>query len=263
MKTHVPSATALQLLQIAQLAGQRIMAIYATDFSAREKTDHSPVTLADEQAETIILAGLAQFFPKIPVIAEESVAAGRIPEIQDTFFLVDPLDGTKEFLSRNGEFTVNIALIENGAPALGVVYAPAINKIYFGEVAFSAGQTSLEPTDNLANAIWEPLNVRKTPDDGATVLASRSHRDAETDAYLSMLKISQIIGAGSSLKFCTIAAGEADLYPRFGRTMEWDTAAGHAVLAAAGGKVNNVDGTPLLYGKRNRGFDNPAFIASA
>jgi 3'(2'), 5'-bisphosphate nucleotidase len=163
MKTHVPSATALQLLQIAQLAGQRIMAIYATDFSAREKTDHSPVTLADEQAETIILAGLAQFFPKIPVIAEESVAAGRIPEIQDTFFLVDPLDGTKEFLSRNGEFTVNIALIENGAPALGVVYAPAINKIYFGEVAFSAGQTSLEPTDNLANAIWEPLNGKPVP----------------------------------------------------------------------------------------------------
>jgi 3'(2'),5'-bisphosphate nucleotidase len=258
-----PSATILNLIELALQAGREIMAIYATDFSARVKSDSSPVTAADERAEAIILAGLKKRWPKIPVIAEESAAAGRIPEFENKFFLVDPLDGTKEFLSRNGEFTVNIALIENGQPLLGVVYAPAINQIYWGEAGIGSAKAELKTTDNVSSISWQKIQTRSLPEDGATVLASRSHRDAETDAYLATLKVKQIIGAGSSLKFCTIAAGEADIYPRFGRTMEWDTAAGHAVLAAAGGKVNRADGSPLLYGKRERGFDNPAFIASA
>ena len=258
-----PSPTVFSLLELAQLAAKAIMAIYATDFAARSKSDHSPVTEADEKAEAIILAGLKKLWPKIPVIAEEAAAAGHVPEFTNQFFLVDPLDGTKEFVSRNGEFTVNIALIENGYPILGVVYAPAINRIYWGEKNIGSAKAQLKPEDDLSKATWQKIVPRSLPADGATVLASRSHRDAETDAYLEKLHVKEIISAGSSLKFCTLAEGQADIYPRFGRTMEWDTAAGHAVLAAAGGKVRKADGTSLLYGKRERGFDNPAFIASA
>ncbi len=258
-----PSPTVYKLLDLAQSAATAIMAIYATEFSTRTKSDHSPVTQADEKAEAIILAGLKLFWPNIPVIAEEAAAAGHVPAFESQFFLVDPLDGTKEFVSRNGEFTVNIALIENGNPILGVVYAPAIDLIYWGEAGIGSAKAKLKPEDDLSAANWQKIQTRAQPLEGATVLASRSHRDAETDAYLSTLKVHQLIGAGSSLKFCTIAAGEADLYPRFGRTMEWDTAAGHAVLTAAGGKVALVDGSPLFYGKRERSFDNPAFIASA
>lgn len=258
-----PSPHVLKLLELAQLAARAIMAIYATDFAARNKSDNSPVTQADEKAEAIILAGLKQYWPEIPVIAEEAAAAGHMPECKNQFFLVDPLDGTKEFVSRNGEFTVNIALIENGQPILGVVYAPAIQLIYWGEAGVGSAKAALKPEDDLLIAQWQKIKIRSLPQDGATVLASRSHRDTETDAYLATLKVKQIIGAGSSLKFCTIAAGAADIYPRFGRTMQWDTAAGHAILAAAGGKVNQADGTPLIYGKRMHGFDNPAFIASA
>jgi 3'(2'), 5'-bisphosphate nucleotidase len=258
-----PSPQVYNLLELAQSAATAIMAIYATDFEARSKSDHSPVTKADEQAEAIILAGLKRLWPEIPVIAEEAAAAGHVPEFKNQFFLVDPLDGTKEFVSRNGEFTVNIALIENGNPILGVVYAPAIDLIYWGEAGIGSAKTVLKPNSDLSSANWQKIHPRLLPPEGATVLASRSHRDAATDAYLSTIKVNQLMGAGSSLKFCTIAAGDADLYPRFGRTMEWDTAAGHAVLAAAGGKVLQVDGLPLLYGKRERGFDNPAFIASA
>ena len=239
------------------------MDIYATDFSAKAKADLSPVTIADEEAEKIILAHLKKYWPDIPVVAEEAAAAGKIPAVADQFFLVDPLDGTKEFLSRNGEFTVNIALIKNGAPVSGVVYAPALSRMFIGNIEFGAAQAQLAVGDQLSAANWQAIKVRALPAGGATVLASRSHRDAETETYLATLNVKEIIGAGSSLKFCTIAAGEADIYPRFGRTMEWDTAAGHAVLAAAGGKVCIVEGSPLKYGKSERGFDNPAFIASA
>ncbi len=258
-----PSKTVHSLLMLAQQAACAIMAIYGTDFSARSKDDHSPVTEADEKAEAIILAGLKSLWPHIPVIAEEAAAAGHIPEFSNQFFLVDPLDGTKEFVSRNGEFTVNIALIENGHPILGVVYAPAINVIYWGERNQGGAKAFLKPDDDLTKVEWQKLVPRPLPAEGATVLASRSHRDAATDAYLANLHVREIISAGSSLKFCNLAEGKADIYPRFGRTMEWDTAAGHAVLLAAGGKVTNTDGSPLLYGKRERGFDNPAFIASA
>lgn len=254
----------LALVRLAHEAGKVIMAIYAAPIEVSTKADRSPVTEADQKAEDVILAGLKSLFPNIPVVAEESVAKGNIPDIGESFFLVDPLDGTKEFISRNGEFTVNIALIENGAPVFGVVYAPAIDDMYFGRVGKGAIcakiKTSL-PWAGIGNA--SPIATRPLPAEGATVLASRSHCDAETEAFIARTKVAKLVSAGSSLKFCKVAAGEADLYPRFGRTMEWDTAAGHAILLAAGGKVVTTDGTPLAYGKESRGFDNPAFIASA
>ena len=195
-----------------------------------------------------------------PVISEEAASAGRIPEVARHFFLVDPLDGTKEFISRNGEFTVNIAKVDQGVPVLGVVYAPALSRIFWGEMGKGAAEGKV--VDGKAQG-WQPLRVRDCPGDGATVVASRSHRDEATDEYLKKINVKSLCSAGSSLKFCLVAAGEADLYPRFGRTMEWDTAAGHAVLLAAGGKVLTTEGNPLAYGKRERGYDNPGFIASA
>lgn len=258
--TIAPSARMQSLIDLSIVAGREIMAIYATDFSAKAKGDLTPVTEADEAAERIILAGLARIEPAIPVISEEAASAGRIPEASTQFFLVDPLDGTKEFISKNGEFTVNIALVENGIPVMGVVYAPALKRIFWGETGVGAAQGK---TDGDAASGWTALGVRNLPADGATVVASRSHRDEATEDYLKSVKVKSLCSAGSSLKFCLVAAAEADLYPRFGRTMEWDTAAGHAVLSAAGGKVMTVDGPVLTYGKRARGYDNPGFIASA
>jgi 3'(2'),5'-bisphosphate nucleotidase len=255
-----PNRLVESLIALSIAAGREIMAIYSTDFSAKHKGDLSPVTEADEAAERIILTGLAKLDPAIPVISEEAASAGRIPEVSDRFFLVDPLDGTKEFISKNGEFTVNIALVELGLPIAGVVYAPALRRLFWGEHGRGAAQGTVE---NNGASGWTSLGVRQCPADGATVVASRSHRDAATEDYLKTVKVNSIASAGSSLKFCLVAAGEADLYPRFGRTMEWDTAAGHAVLWAAGGKVVTVDGPPLTYGKRSRGYDNPGFIASA
>jgi len=244
-----PSPQTQHLIALANAAGRAIMSIYATDFTTKTKSDQSPVTEADEAAERIILEGLAKF--NIPVISEEAAAQGRIPAIADHFFLVDPLDGTKEFISRNGEFTINIAEIKQGVPVSGVVFAPARQRIFWGEIGKGAAEDDT------------PIHVRKPPLDGLTVAASRSHRDAATDEYLSKINVKSLCSAGSSLKFCLIAAGEADLYPRFGRTMEWDTAAGHAVLLAAGGKVLTTEGIPLSYGKREQGYANPPFIASA
>jgi len=252
------------LCQIAIKAGAAIMEHYANDVVASAKEDNSPVTIADQDAERIILEGLRKIAPDIPVISEEAAAAGHIPAFSDRFFLVDPLDGTKEFLKKNGEFTVNIALIENRVPTAGVVYAPAKNRIFYAsgpgkafeqDVAANAeGSTENAPAP-------KPISVRKPDDDGLVIIASRTHRDHKTEEYLSHYNVKEFLAAGSSLKFCLIAAGEADLYPRHGRTMEWDTAAGHAVLAAAGGSVKELDGKPLLYGKSERGLDNPHFVA--
>ena len=255
-----PTTETTAVVNLALSAGREIMSIYATDFSSHTKNDLSPVTNADEAAEKIILAGLAMLDPATPVISEEAASAGRIPQVANRFYLVDPLDGTREFVSRNGEFTVNIARIENGSPVMGVVYAPAIRRIFWGEVAKGAAEGKVADDGSVT---WKKLLVRQCPREGAIVVASRSHRDHATEDYLKTVKVAKLVSAGSSLKFCLIAAGEADLYPRFGRTMEWDTAAGHAVLLAAGGKVLNSDGQPLSYGKRERGFDNPGFIASA
>lgn len=235
------------------------MSVYASDFAVRAKSDLSPVTEADEAAERIILAGLAEADPKTPVISEEAYSAGKREPAGERFYLVDPLDGTREFLSRNGEFTVNIGLIEKGEPVAGVVFAPALSFIYAALVGHGVwkAQTLEGTAEN-----WTRIVSRVIPSEGPTVIASRSHRDPETEKFLKKIKPKHLISAGSSLKFCRIAEGSADIYPRFGRTMEWDTAAGHAVLLAAGGKVLMEDGNPLGYGKVERGFDNPAFIAS-
>jgi 3'(2'),5'-bisphosphate nucleotidase len=244
------------LVGIVLEAGTIVMRHYAGPAVHREKEDHSPVTAADEEAEELILRRLGELAPHIPVIAEESAAAGRLSDISGgTFFLVDPLDGTKEFLSRNGEFTVNIALVENGVPTAGVVFAPAINRLFWGCDAQSFERNTLTGKSG-------PVAVRDVPAGGLTAVASRSHRDSATDDFLASYQVADLRAAGSSLKFCVLAAGEADIYPRLGRTMEWDTAAGDAVLRAAGGRVTLVDGTtPLLYGNADRGFANPSFVA--
>jgi 3'(2'), 5'-bisphosphate nucleotidase len=247
------------LIYTAQRAGGAIMAVYATGFAVRDKEDASPVTAADEAAEKIILADLAEIAPEIPVVAEESVSAGKVPEVAGKFFLVDPLDGTREFISRRDEFTVNIALIENGEPVLGVVLAPARRELFWGDVAAGrAGHMDAEP-DGTMPLMGTPLRARAAPADGLVAVASRSHRSPETDAFLANYPVKEFRSIGSSLKFCLVAAGQADLYPRLGTTMEWDTAAGHAVLTAAGGSVTTLDGGPFRYGKP--GFRNGNFLA--
>ena len=241
------------LVKLALDAGQAIMKIYGRDFAISQKSDASPVTEADVAAEKIILAGLSHDFPLIPVVSEEEFSAGHKVAIGETFFLVDPLDGTKEFISRNGEFTVNIGLIHKGIPVMGVVYAPALGQVFAGQLGVGAQKAST-PELNFA-----PIKARPCPPEGPTILASRSHLDAETKAFIDAQKPAALSNAGSSLKFCRLAEGVADLYPRFGRTMEWDTAAGHAVLLAAGGSLTKPDGTAFPYGKD--GFANGAFIA--
>jgi len=247
------------LIYTAQRAGGAIMAVYATDFVVKDKADTSPVTVADEAAEKIILADLAAIAPGIPVVAEESVAAGRVPVIAERFFLVDPLDGTREFVSRRDEFTVNVALVENGVPVMGVVFAPARHELYWGDVgAGKAGHINADP-DGTMPSMGTAISARQPPTRGLTAVASRSHRTPETDAYLAGFTVAEFLSIGSSLKFCLVAAGKADLYPRIGTTMEWDTAAGHAVLSAAGGSVTDLDGGPFRYGKP--GFKNGNFVA--
>jgi 3'(2'), 5'-bisphosphate nucleotidase len=252
------------MLCLALDAGARIMAVYAGPIEARQKADRSPVTEADDAAEAVILEGLKRAEKDTPVISEEAFTAGHVPEVGRRFFLVDPLDGTKEFLSGNGEFTVNIALIENGAPVLGVVYAPARNLLYSAEAKGLAFERRIEGRAGAAaldSVEAHPIHVRRADLSRIVAVASRSHRNPETEAFLKRYAVETFIEAGSSLKFCLIAAGKADLYPRLGPTMEWDTAAGHAVLAAAGGRVVTLDGAPLTYGKVRDGFRNPHFIA--
>jgi 3'(2'), 5'-bisphosphate nucleotidase len=243
-------------------AGRAVREIYRSGFAVYRKDDATPVTDADHASEAIILAHLARAAPAAAVVAEEAVAAGRIPVTGTEFFLVDPLDGTREFVARRGEFTVNIALVRAGAPVLGVVYAPECGPngvLYAGDVAAGEAFRS-EPQADGRLARREPIRVRAVPRSGLTAVASRSHRSPETDTYLDRYVVSERVSIGSSLKFCLVAEGKADLYPRLGTTMEWDTAAGHAVLAAAGGKVLAPDGTPLAYGKA--GFRNTWFVAS-
>lgn len=235
--------------RLAREAGAAIMAYYALDCRLDDKSDASPLTAADLAADGVICAGLRLAYPEITLISEEQSATHHTAKA-DRFFLVDPLDGTKEFLSRNGQFTVNIALIEHGMAVAGVVFAPALNRMFLG----AKGLGSIE-TDGYGT---KAIHVRKAPESPVAV-ASRSHRSPETDAFLAARNITQCVSAGSSLKFCLVAAGEADLYPRFGPTMEWDTAAGHAVLEAAGGKVLSPDGSTFVYGKTN--YRNGDFIA--
>ncbi len=244
-------------LELAFQAGKRIMEIYNGKIDIAYKKDTSPVTKADEEAEKIILNGLKDSFPSLPIIAEEEATKGNIPEICNRFVLVDPLDGTKEFINRNGAFTVNIALIENTHPVAGIVHAPALKRTFTGIKNKGAYE--------IKNGTPCPIEARQPPKANIIAVASRSHPDEKTQNYLKKRNVNQTVSIGSSLKFCLLAAGEADLYPRFGRTMEWDTAAGHAILSAAGGHVTNQDGSIFCYGKRNQpndcDFANPPFLA--
>lgn len=249
--------------RLALAAGKAVMDVFNGECTVKHKADESPVTVADHAAEAIILAGLRAAYPDIPCVAEEEVAQGHLPPTLDgEFFLVDPLDGTKEFINKRPDFTVNIALIRNGVPEIGVVYAPASGKLYGG----CKGRAEEILVDaNFAAVSRRPISVRVCGDK-PTLVASRSHRTAETDDYISRFEQADLVSVGSSLKFCMLAAGAADHYPRFGRTMEWDTAAGDAVLRAAGGMTRTLDGKPLVYGKRNQATDsdfaNPHFISS-
>lgn len=248
--------------RLALAAGREIMRVYHAGFEVDRKADASPVTEADRRAEKIILAGLREAFPAVPCVAEEEVSAGIVPaDLGHAFFLIDPLDGTKEFVNRRTDFTVNIALVRGGVPKVGVVFAPCTGRLYSGQPGFAE---FVEVDADFVVTARHAIAARAggTP---LAVVASRSHNTPETDAYIASLGAAEIVSVGSSLKFCLVAAGEADVYPRFGRTMEWDTAAGDAVLRAAGGSTVTLDGAPLTYGKRRQAndadFANPHFIA--
>ncbi|MFD1694534.1 3'(2'),5'-bisphosphate nucleotidase CysQ [Roseibium aestuarii] len=273
--THspIPAQSARELCELAVEAGARILEIYAkASVDATAKADGSPVTAADEAAEAVILAGLSARFPAIPVVAEESVEAGHLPAVTDRYFLVDPLDGTKEFISRNGQFTVNIALIEAGVPVFGVVYAPALGELYWGGAlardlggAGERGAFRATVTDGVIGAPVA-ISVRRAPEAGLTVLASRSHLSPETADFIDRFEVADRVSVGSSLKLCWVATGQADLYPRLSPTMQWDIAAGDAVLRAAGGLVLEAEGwTPRAYavpaGATKQDLLNPHFVA--
>ncbi len=255
--SHEDLLAALRL--IAERAGKVILGYYVEggEIEVRRKEDASPVTEADEAAEAFILEALEKLTPEIPAVSEEAASAGHLPDVTgDRFWLVDPLDGTKEFISRNGEFTVNIALIQEGVPVAGVVHAPAMAMTWAGARNDGTALATFAETDKPDMDI----RTREIPAEGAVVVASRRHGSGdELEGFLAGYTVADRVSAGSSVKFCLVAAGRADLYPRFGRTMEWDTAAGHAVLRAAGGEVRTTEGQPLTYGKP--GFENPHFIA--
>ncbi len=246
--------------RLALEAGEVIMQIYAApDFDVRAKSDNSPVTAADEAADALISAGLRAAFPDVPLVTEEQAASHS--QSVSTFLIVDPLDGTKEFVQRRGDFTVNIAYVENGVPTRGVVYAPAQGRLFYTN-AIGMSVEEIGVIDKNSVGVTQPVAVAGPDNTALMVVASKSHRDQATDDYIARYAVRDMKSAGSSLKFCLVATGEADLYPRLGRTMEWDTAAGHAVLTGAGGRVVRFDDhSPLTYGKA--GFANPFFIAYA
>lgn len=253
------NAIAFEFARICSLAAVKIMEIYESDFEARGKDDKSPVTDADELAEETILAELEKALPGVPVLAEESFAAGFRPKTDGAFILVDPVDGTKEFINKNGEFTVNIALIENRAPTAGCVFAPARERIFVGGTQAWAG--ALKAGSPVSADALDRISTRDRPAEGMTAVMSRSHADEKTQAFADARGVTEKVSAGSSLKFCLIAEGTADVYPRFGPTKEWDTGAGHAVLNAAGGAVLTPDGAPFLYAKEAVEYLNGAFVA--
>ncbi len=249
--------------RLALDAGREVMRVFKAGCAVDKKSDSSPVTEADRESETIILAGLRAAYPDVPCVAEEEVAAGIVPpDLDGAFFLIDPLDGTKEFVNRRTDFTVNIALIRDGVPEVGVVFAPCSGRFFSGR----PGRAEAIEVDGDFRIVGRRRISVRTAVTPLAVVASRSHNTPETEAFIRDLGAAEIVSVGSSLKFCLLAAAEADIYPRFGRTMEWDTAAGDAVLRAAGGMTRTLDGEPLTYGKREQSddadFANPHFIAS-
>ena len=244
-----------EIIRIAQDASSLIMKYYEDESEVDEKTDGSPVTAADRAADALIFPALEKLTPTIPIISEESFADGHNPDISGgTFWLVDPLDGTREYIRRSGDFTVNIGFIENFEPTLGVVLTPVDGRASAG---FVGGGAFDEERDGTRRSI----SVRQATPETLTIVGSRSHRSPELEAYIETLKPARSISRGSALKFCLVARGEADVYPRTGPTCEWDTAAGHAVLNAAGGTMTAFDGTPFRYGKSGAKFRNGMFIA--
>jgi 3'(2'), 5'-bisphosphate nucleotidase len=248
--------------RLALSAGRKVMEVYRAGCAVDRKSDASPVTEADRASEKIILEGLRAAFPAIPCVAEEEASEGIVPpDLGNLFFLIDPLDGTKEFVNRNTDFTVNIALVRDGLPEVGVVYAPCSGRFFSGRPGL-ADLVEVDAKHEISGRRRIAVRAGTVP---LTIVASRSHRTPETDSFIRNIEAAEIVSVGSSLKFCLLAAGEADIYPRFGRTMEWDTAAGDAVLRAAGGSTSTLDGRPLAYGKRNQAddadFANPSFIA--
>ena len=245
---------------LALTSGEVIMDVYnSSSFEVLLKSDDSPVTIADKKADEVISKGLKKYFPEVPIVTEEQVKSHDLSA--SVFFIVDPLDGTKEFIKRRGDFTVNIALVANGEPIRGIVYAPARQRLFYtdenGEAVEEMAYFSVSKI-----GLVKKIKTALSDNTALKVVASKSHRDEKTDEYISKYRCKELISAGSSLKFCLIASGEADLYPRFGQTMEWDTAAGHAILSAAGGRVLQVqDKQPLKYGKPH--YRNPFFIASS
>ena len=252
------------LADLALAAGHVILRHFGSGVDVERKSDESPVTAADREAEVIILDGLHRHFPEVAVIAEEASSAGVTPDIGTRFFLVDPLDGTREFIAGRADFTVNIALIEDTRPVMGIVYAPARGIVFAGDSRQGAAVASVEDG---RLAAWAPIAVRSMRESGLIAVASLSHADEKTTALVDQMGVSDRVCVGSSLKFCMVARGEADFYPRFSRTMEWDTAAGQAVLCAAGGVMQDIEGRPFRYGKRDQSCDvdfaNGGFLAAA
>ncbi|MCZ0738312.1 3'(2'),5'-bisphosphate nucleotidase CysQ family protein [Phreatobacter sp. AB_2022a] len=246
---------------LAGAAGERIMAHHGC--SAAAKTDGSPVTAADEEAEAIILAGLAQLLPGVPILAEESAAAGRLPDRTDLFIAVDPLDGTREFLAGNGEFTVNIALVAGGEPVAGIVYAPARHRLWLGAAGKAEAMTLVPGAAIAAAQNRTPIRTRPVPAGGPVALVSRSHPEAAAEDFLARHGVTRRQPMGSSLKYAVIAEGGADLTVRFAPITEWDIAAGHALLVAAGGRMAMPDGRPISYGRAEIGFKTASFLASS
>ncbi|MBS7537461.1 3'(2'),5'-bisphosphate nucleotidase CysQ [Ancylobacter lacus] len=247
-------------------AGAEIMRIRAAGFTANAKADHSPVTAADLAAEALLRARLAALMPEVPVVAEEAVSQGRGERPGASFLLVDPLDGTREFVAERGEFTVNVGLVEHGEPTLGLIYAPAVGTLYVGAAggrfgAAGAFRAERAPGAAPAPESWQPIRCRPVPAAGPVAVASRSHLDPDTEALLDRLGVAERVSCGSALKFGLVAEGRADLYPRLSPVMEWDVAAGHALLRAAGGSVTRPDGTPLPYGREEAGYLVPGFLA--
>ena len=261
-------ALARKLIPLARAAGAIELHYYKEGAEVIDKTDGSPVTIADQEAEALIAKGLADIAPDIALVGEEATAANSVPDISSgRFFLVDPLDGTKEFITGGGDFTVNIALLENFRPVMGVIYAPVTDTLWYGATGDDGrgGQAFVQLAGANGDCAQDrPMQVRAAPANGLTVVASRRHGDpAALEDFLRPYRVHEMINRSSSLKFCAIAQGEADLYPRLAPTSEWDTAAGEAIVHAAGGYVTQLDGTQMVYGKAERKFLNPSFVVRA